>query len=74
MNYAGKADWRGLVTRAAPEEISLMLPGAIVGEGYSGNEIKYSLQSKARAIIDRGDNPKRFIRNKNRIQRGYTFQ
>lgn len=58
MNYTGKADQRRLIARAAPEAIYLMIPGAIVGAGHSGNEIKYSQRSKARVIIDRDDNPK----------------
>lgn len=47
MNHAEKADRCGLVARAPPEATTVIIAGAIVGEGHSGNEIKYSQQPKS---------------------------
>ncbi|MBD8097383.1 RHS repeat protein [Pseudomonas fluorescens] len=40
------------------QSLEPMHMGKIVGEGYSGNDMKYSQQSKARVILDRDGNPK----------------
>ncbi|AZF31410.1 Rhs-family protein [Pseudomonas sp. R4-35-07] len=40
------------------QSLEPMNMGKIVGEGYSGDEMKYSQQSKARVILNRDGNPK----------------